>query len=1415
MISKAIIVCAAVFLICTPGSQAVTGFSIDQVDGAIDTGSLAVNTPITFHIRMTNSGANITGVTNAFRIYSPTGVIWDTTSAVLTGAIAPSMMEQFFINEFSTDGAVSDTVGFGGFSLFAPGIPMGFDTIPYTLTIGPIAPVYHGGQICIDSSYYRPAGVWKWSTTGGPVNPSWDGPHCYTIIDTTVVAASGSLGLDHISGLAGPDTLATGVPITFHIRMTNQTGNAITGLTNGFRVYSPTGSQWSTTSADTTGAISATMMENFFINEFSADGMGADTVGFGGFRLFAPGIPDGFDTVAYQVKIGPIDPAYGGGRLCIDTSYYPPAGIWKWSTTAGDHFPSWDGVHCFEIEGTPAVPRIVTVNPDTASRGQSLWVSITGENTKFGMGSGTTVRLTDQFGLSEIWAGSISVLSNTFMNVHFAINDSATLGPYSLTVLEGGLDSVSLSPAFWVTTGPQLVSISPDSGQQGDALTVTIVGQNTRFQQASWTVLRRSFETIYPNSFTALNDTIITAFYNIPSYATVGQWDVVVNQGRQVILPGGFTILPVGQPQIVSVVPDTAHQGQTLDVQITGRDTRFLQASMVTVRLTDSMSVPIFASSVAVIHNELLTARFSIPNSASPGYRDVTVNQGIYGQVTKYGAFHILPLMGADITLDEVDGLVSPGVLAVNQPIRFYMRLRNNTGKNIQGSTNGFKLYSNNGASWDSTSGQWTGAVTSGMYDQIFVNPFSADGMLADTIGFGGFRIFTTGIPNGFDDTAWTIDIGPIPASEIGKRICLDSAFYPPASVWLWSLGPAKTNYIPTWGGPYCFDIDSLSGNAPQITVSPDSFFVSQVPDDSTLRTLTIANSGGGNLDYQLEIIFAQPIAASGNTRLEVAQGIVDAQREAQVMTGADNPLTVWEENKVDEAVYQRLHNAGIASDAATSQVLSASINGPLSKTNTMIEDFEGGMPWPWAPWVITGGVSGGTTAGCAHDSLSGAVDLSPGWSYRTDISVGMPGCRLSLWVRPDSSGSRSYMGFGATSAGAWSLVAAPNTVQLIIQQNSNYNYLNIASVSQAYVPGSWYKLEVVFGDSGFVTGNLYAADGTTLLNSISTMISGLPQAGVALRNFHSCMDTFESINGMPSGWLRADRHSGSVPGGSADAIMLTFDAASLNPGEYLAMIKINSNDPANQTVMSFARMLVTGGGMTDLSLIHVDGLTMAGKLPYGQPITFHIGLNNTTGENVVGSTNGFRVYSPTGARWTTTTGTPTGAIDSSMYDQGVFVSPFSIDGMGADTIGFGGFRMFGSGIPSGFNEDVWTINIGPIPQSYAGGTICLDSAFYRPAGPWLWSLGPAKTGYMPTWDGPHCYQIEDSSLTCSLSVTPAQLSFTTIAGGPNPPCKSIFINSPCVTAMNYDTTWISVVPGELRQNSLCGCDRLAARTLP
>jgi hypothetical protein len=170
--------------------------------------------------------------------------------------------------------------------------------------------------------------------------------------------------------------------------------------------------------------------------------------------------------------------------------------------------------------------------------------------------------------------------------------------------------------------------------------------------------------------------------------------------------------------------------------------------------------------------------------------------------------------------------------------------------------------------------------------------------------------------------------------------------------------------------------------------------------------------------------------------------------------------------------------------------------------TSKVIEDFETSHTWN----IASGGFFGATAgyySGFAHDGNRSLDDWDgTDWIYRTDSAVqNKAGDTLSVWLWMDSNADgRAYFGFGASSGGALSLVAAPNTGQLILQSNAGWGFTDLAAVSQTYQANSWYRLEVNWGTSGKIVGKLYGSDGTTLINQVSTTVTSVTSGGIAFR---------------------------------------------------------------------------------------------------------------------------------------------------------------------------------------------------------------------------------------------------------------------------------------------------------------------------
>lgn len=169
--------------------------------------------------------------------------------------------------------------------------------------------------------------------------------------------------LDNVTGLYNTDTLEVNTSPVFNIRITNNTASAYGGITNGFRVFSPDGATWTQTIPDTT----VQGWEDYFdlifnVININVDGVGADTVGYGGSRIFSTGIPIGFDDIAFTIQIGPIDASAHRKTICIDSSFYPPSGLWKWASP--DAIPTWGGQHCYKVfdPNAPAESNISTTS---------------------------------------------------------------------------------------------------------------------------------------------------------------------------------------------------------------------------------------------------------------------------------------------------------------------------------------------------------------------------------------------------------------------------------------------------------------------------------------------------------------------------------------------------------------------------------------------------------------------------------------------------------------------------------------------------------------------------------------------------------------------------------------------------------------------------------------------------------------------------------------------------------------------------------------------------------------------------------------------------------------------------------------------------------------------------------------------
>ena len=106
-----------------------------------------------------------------------------------------------------------------------------------------------------------------------------------------------------------------------------------------------------------------------------------------------------------------------------------------------------------------------------------------------------------------------------------------------------------------------------------------------------------------------------------------------------------------------------------------------------------------------------------------------------------------------------------------------------------------------------------------------------------------------------------------------------------------------------------------------------------------------------------------------------------------------------------------------------------------------------------------------------------------------------------------------------------------------------------------------------------------------------------------------------------------------------------------------------------------------------------------------GSTYVFNIRLT-ADGVNYRGVANGFRVYSPDGAEWTTTFADTTGTLAGADFELISSINFYSITGSDADTVGFAGATLFGTGMPTDYNDIAYTVTVGPITGGAAAGAL-------------------------------------------------------------------------------------------------------------
>ncbi len=288
---------------------------------------------------------------------------------------------------------------------------------------------------------------------------------------------------------------------------------------------------------------------------------------------------------------------------------------------------------------------IKSVVPDEAQQGEELEVTVTGENTTWSQAS--NVLMFTQ-GSTTIYPNPQTVVNDTIIKGYFYFTFSHPTGFYDVEVEEiSSGDRVVLENGFMLNEGDQpiLTSVDPDSSEQVDFITVTVTGENTQFTQGSSLLMfKGEYNMIYPSDQNIYSDTVMDGDFFINPDHVAGLYDVRVNSNDPpVILEDGFTVLQVeNMPEILTIDPDSAFQGEMVIINVTSEHTHFDYPDLdIGVKL-ETYNHIIYAQHVDVVDSVHVEVWFSFDYTHTPEVYDLIVYDDLDGTMTLEESFELL-----------------------------------------------------------------------------------------------------------------------------------------------------------------------------------------------------------------------------------------------------------------------------------------------------------------------------------------------------------------------------------------------------------------------------------------------------------------------------------------------------------------------------------------------------------------------------------------------------------------------------------------------------------------------------------------------------------------------------------------------------------------------------------------------------
>lgn len=301
----------------------------------------------------------------------------------------------------------------------------------------------------------------------------------------------------------------------------------------------------------------------------------------------------------------------------------------------------------FWLDPPANFPQLISIEPDTAFLGDTIWMDITGSHTHFDVNglSNNIVLVGNGSYLNDF---SLTVIDSLHLKVGIQIYFNNSIGSYTLYVSNQLDGEMTLPNALVVLQGqnnPEIVSVEPSSAHQGEDLTLTVTGSNTSFKQGTSVLFLIKNHGISCSNQIVLNDSVITGDFIFNHDHDTGFYDVVVMDWQlgDLSLINGFQLLSYGSvPDLLSVSPDSACQGTRVSLVINAENTEFDKEGNTASITLEREGEELFPRNVNVIDSVTLEADFVFSFSNLTGYRKLIVETPFDGTMTLDNCFRII-----------------------------------------------------------------------------------------------------------------------------------------------------------------------------------------------------------------------------------------------------------------------------------------------------------------------------------------------------------------------------------------------------------------------------------------------------------------------------------------------------------------------------------------------------------------------------------------------------------------------------------------------------------------------------------------------------------------------------------------------------------------------------------------------------